>query len=80
MFVSGLTAWTLLTLTYLGMEMHFSLLETRMGAFHIFMLGGVSYGFVAVFHWVLLLCVEARHRHVTQSEQADVSAPRPHVH
>jgi hypothetical protein len=40
MFVSGLTAWTLLTLTYLGMEMHFSLLESRMGAFHIFMLGG----------------------------------------
>ncbi len=27
MFVSGLTAWTLLTLTYLGMEMYFSLLR-----------------------------------------------------
>src|SRR5712692_6014310 len=49
MFVSGLTAWTLLTLTYIALEMYFSLLESRMGAFHIFMLGGVSYGFVAVF-------------------------------
>jgi hypothetical protein len=80
MFVCGITAWTLLTLTYLGMEMYFSLLESRMGAFHIFMLGGVSYGFVAVFHWVLLLCMEARHRHLAQSNQGTVSAPRPHIH
>jgi hypothetical protein len=80
MFVSGLTAWTLLTLTYMAMEMNFSLLESRMGAFHIFMLGAITYGFVAVFHWVFLLCVEARHRHVAQSEQGSVSAPRPHLH
>jgi hypothetical protein len=79
-FVSGLTAWTLLTLTYMAMEMNFSLLESRMGAFHIFMLGAVTYGFVAVFHWVVLLCAEARHRHVAQSEQASVSASRPHLH
>jgi hypothetical protein len=79
-FVSGLTAWTLLTLTYMAMEMNFSLLESRMGAFHIFMLGAMTYGFVAVFHWVFLLCVEARHRHVAQSEQGSVSASRPHLH
>jgi hypothetical protein len=79
MFVSGLTAWTLLTLTYLAMEMYFSLLESRMGAFHVFMLGGVSYGFVAVFHWVFLLCAEARQRHLAQSVQATVPVPRPHV-
>jgi hypothetical protein len=66
MFVSGLTAWTLLTLAYIGMEMRFSLLESRMGALHIFMLGGVTYGFVAVFDWVFLLCVEARQRHVAR--------------
>ena len=80
MFVSGLTAWTLLTLTYMAMEMNFSLLESRMGAFHIFMLGGITYGFVAVFHWVVLLCAEARHRHVAQSEHGSVSASRPHLH
>ena len=79
-FVSGLTAWTLLTLTYMAMEMNFSLLESRMGAFHIFMLGAMTYGFVAVFHWVFLLCVEARHRHLAQSEQGSVSASRPHLH
>jgi hypothetical protein len=80
MFVSGLTAWTLLTLTYMAMEMNFSLLESRMGAFHIFMLGAITYGFVAVFHWVFLLCVEARHRHVAQSEHGGISASRPHIH
>jgi len=67
MFVAGLTAWTLLTLTYIGMEMHFSLLESRMGAFHIFMLGAITYGFVAAFEWMFLFCVEARHRHVAQA-------------
>ena len=77
MFVSGLTAWTLLTLTYIGMEMYFSLLESRMGAFHVFMLGAVSYGFVAVFSWVFSLCAEARHRYVAQEEQGTISASRP---
>jgi hypothetical protein len=80
MFVSGLTAWTLLTLTYLAMETLFSLLESRMGAFHVFMLGGISYGFVAVFLWVFLFCAEARQRHLAQSAQATVSLPRPHIH
>src|SRR5260370_14454902 len=80
MFLSGLTAWTLLTCTYIAMEMNFSLLQSRMGAFHIFMLGGITYGFVAVFHWVFLLCVEARHRHVAQAGQGGVSASRPPLH
>ena len=80
MFVSGVTAWTLLTLVYIAMEMRFSLLESRMGALHFFMLGAVSYGFVAVFDWVFLLCVETRHRHVAQTTQAAVSAARHRAH
>ena len=79
-FVSGLTAWTLLTLTYIATEMHFSLLKSRMGALHIFMLGAVSYGFVAVFHWVFLLCAEARHRHIAQTGQAGTSGSRSRTH
>ena len=74
-FVSGLTAWTLLTLAYIAAEMRFSLLESRMGALQIFMLGAVSYGFVAVFHWVFLLCVEARHRHIAQTGHAAFRMP-----
>jgi hypothetical protein len=80
MFVSGLTAWTLLSLTYIAMEMNFSLLKSRMGAFHFFMLGGITYGFVAVCHWVFLLCVEARHRHVAQAGQGGISGSRPWLH
>ena len=70
LFLSGLTAWTLLTLTYIAAEMLFPLLESRMGGLQIFMLGAVSYGLVAVFNWVFLLCVEARHRHITQTGHA----------
>jgi hypothetical protein len=54
MFVAGLTAWTLRTLIYMGMELRFSLLDSRMGAVHIFTLGGITYGFLAVFHWMFL--------------------------
>jgi hypothetical protein len=80
LFVSGLTAWTLLTLTYVGAELRFSLLGSRMGALQVFMLGAVSYGFVAVLHWVFLLCVEARHRHIAQTEQAPLPADRSRGH
>jgi hypothetical protein len=80
MFVAGLTAWTLLTFTYMGMEMNFSLLESRMGAFHIFMLGGITYCFVAVFHWVFLFCAEARHQHLAHAAQAAVTASRHSIH
>jgi len=75
-----LTAWTLLTFTYIGMEMNFSLLESRMGAFHIFMLGGITYCFVAVFHWVFLFCAEARHQHLTHTAQAAITAHRHSIH
>jgi hypothetical protein len=78
--VSGVTAWTLLTLVYIAMEMRFSLLESRMGALHVFMLGAVSYGLVAVFQWVFLLCVETRQRHVAQTRRAAVSTVRHHAH
>ena len=80
MFVAGLTAWTLLTFTYLGMEMNFSLLESRRGAFHIFMLAGITYCFVAVLHWVFLFCAEARHQHVAQAAQTAGTASRHSMH
>ncbi len=76
MFVSGLTAWTLFTLTYFAAEIHYTLLGSRMGAPQLFILGGVSYGFVAVFSWVFLLCAEARHRHIAQTQQTPASGNR----
>jgi hypothetical protein len=80
MFVSGLTAWSILTFTYIAAELRFSLLESRMGALHIYIMGAVTYGFVAVFHWVFLMCAEARQRHIEQMEQAAASVARPRPH
>jgi hypothetical protein len=80
MFVCGLTAWTFLTLTYIIAELKFSLLESRMGALHFFILGTMSYGLVAACHWVFLLCAEARHRHITQTQQAAGPADRSRTH
>jgi hypothetical protein len=75
-FVSGLTAWTLLTITYLATEMRFSLLGSRLGAFHLFVLGTISYGLVAAFQWVFLMCAEARQRHLAQTARASLPASR----
>jgi hypothetical protein len=76
LFVSGLTAWTLLTLTYMAAEIHFTLLESRMGALHVFMLGAVSYGFVAVLDWVFQMCVLVRHEHMAHSRDSTPSTIR----
>ena len=79
LFVAGLTAWMLLTMTYLAAELHFSLLESRMGALHVFVLGAVSYGFVAVLDWVFLMCAGVRHQHMAQSRGNPASAGRHHT-
>jgi hypothetical protein len=80
LFVAGLTAWTLLTLAYVAAELHFTLLESRMGAFHVFVLGAVSYGFVAVLDWVFLICAGVRHQHMVQSRETTSSASRHSTH
>jgi len=80
LFVAGLTAWTLLTMTYIVAEINFTLLESRMGALHVFVLGAVSYGFVAVLDWVLLMCAGVRHQHMAQSRESAVPAGRHHTH
>lgn len=80
LFLAGLTAWTLLTATYMASELHFKLLGNRMGAFHVFMLGAVSYGFVAVLDWVFLMCVGVRHQHLAQSRETAASADRQRAH
>jgi hypothetical protein len=76
LFASGLIAWGILTLTYLTSELFFKLLESRMGFFHVFVLGAISYGVVAVLDWVLLMCAEARHQHVVETRETVVVAGR----
>jgi hypothetical protein len=79
LFTSSLTAWAMLTLTYILMEMHYTLLGSRIGAFRIFMLGGITICFVAAFQWVFLMCAEARHRHMAQCAQDAASASRHRI-
>jgi hypothetical protein len=76
LFLSGSTAWTILTLTYMAMEMHFSLLDSRMGPFNLFILGTLSYGLISVFQWVFLMCAHARHHHHHGGAPAAIPASR----
>jgi len=62
MFFSGVVAWSILALTYDVMEIPFQRLNSRLGAFHLFVLGAVVFGFLAVFDWVALMLVAALHR------------------
>jgi hypothetical protein len=80
LFVAGLTAWSVLTISYVVAEMHFTLLESRMGPLQVFMLGAVSYGFVAVLDWVFLICAGVRHQHMLQAREHPASGGRHQTH
>ena len=52
LLVSGLLAWTLLTFTYRIFYFKFVLLEEYYSAFHVFVLGTVSYLIFATISWI----------------------------
>jgi hypothetical protein len=56
-FLSGITAWTILTLTYSVAELPFPRLATRLSAFHLFVLGGLVLGLMAALAWVMNLVI-----------------------
>ena len=60
-FLSGVTAWIILTLAYSALDIYFPELGTRLGTFHMFMLGAVVFGLVATLTWVMNLVVGAWH-------------------
>jgi hypothetical protein len=60
LLASGLIGWTLFSLCYRLMEQFFELLETRLGAFHVFMMGVVVYLILAVLGWITLLWLLTR--------------------
>ncbi len=69
MFVAGTLGWTLASLCYISQEMYFPRLESRMGAFHVFMLGAIMYGFLAVLDWVVNICLLARRQPVVTARR-----------
>jgi hypothetical protein len=67
LFVSGLVAWTILSFVYRVSSIYFSSLASRMGAFHLFMLGSVLYSFAAVLAWIGSALWGVRDNHVSSS-------------
>jgi hypothetical protein len=58
---SGITAWSVLTVTYAILQIPFPRLGMRMGTFHFFMLGAVLLVLAAVVLWVVQLLFGLRH-------------------
>jgi len=56
-FLSGIIAWTILVLTYSVAEILFPRLASRLGAFHLFVLGSVVIGLMAALAWVVNLLI-----------------------
>jgi hypothetical protein len=57
LFLSGLIAWTMLTLGYGTMVKQFPALDERMGTFHLFVLGVIAYALLAAVAWVAQLVI-----------------------
>lgn len=62
-FLSGVIAWTILAITYAIMERPFPVLDDRLGAFHLFMMGALVFGLMASVAWVAHMIFLARHHH-----------------
>jgi len=60
-FLSGITAWTILTAMYFVAELGFPRLATRLSAFHLFALGCMVFGLFAALSWVMNLAIMLRH-------------------
>lgn len=60
LFTAGIISWAVLSLAYMGLGLYFHRLHTRMGTFHLFMLGAIAYGVAAVVAWVAALVFAAR--------------------
>jgi len=67
LMVSGLLAWMLLSITYRLLCMVFVLLNERYSAFHVFVLGAVTYLIFATLSWIGMIIWKVR--------SADVSHP-----
>jgi len=67
LMVSGLLAWTLLSLTYRLLCMVFVFLDQKYSAFHVFVLGAVVYLIFATLSWIGMIIWKVR--------SADISHP-----
>ena len=69
LLLSGLVAWSLLTLTYRILCLKFDLLAEYHGTFHVFVLGAVTYLVFATLCWLGMMVWRAREAQHTQSSR-----------
>jgi uncharacterized membrane protein YvlD (DUF360 family) len=67
LLVSSLIAWTILTITYRGLCMHFGALSERYSTPQIFTLGAVVYMILATLSWIGTCIWRTRQSHISHS-------------
>ena len=60
LLVSGLVAWSVLTLAYRILSLKFVLLQDYHSTFHIFVLGAIAYLLFATLSWIGMIVLRAR--------------------
>ena len=66
LLVSGLLAWTLLSITYRLLCMVFVLLNDRYSAFHVFVLGAVVYLICGTLSWIGIIIWKVRSEDISR--------------
>jgi hypothetical protein len=69
LLVSGLLAWSVLTLTYRILSLKFTLLQYYYSSFHIFVLGTVVYLLFATIAWIGMIVWRAREAQGTHTSR-----------
>ena len=69
LLVSGLLAWSVLTLTYCILSLKFTLLQDYYSTFHVFVLGAVVYLLFATLSWIGMIVWRAREAQGTHTSR-----------
>jgi hypothetical protein len=69
LLVSGLLAWSVLTLTYRILSLKFTLLQSYYSSFHVFVLGAVAYLLFATLSWIGMIVWRAREAQGTHTSR-----------
>jgi hypothetical protein len=76
LLASSLIAWTILTLTYRGLCMHFAALGDRYSAPQVFILGALVYMIFATLSWIGTCLWRTRESQVSESKPSPGLNPR----
>jgi len=69
LLVSGLLAWSVLTLAYRILSLKFGLLQDYYSSFHVFVLGAVAYLLFATLSWIGMIVWRAREAQGTHTSR-----------